>query len=271
LLSTLPKSASDERAHVFAGLIAYCRSHPTHYESLASWVIRFYTQLPPATVRDAIHTVLVEAEMEDWQHPLNSIGRNSVQFRSRYDMELFALAAALEKIDPDQAKSLLTARPDVSDAFRRFPKGFESVAPNTFDYNYSVVVSHEKPADLRLWSDPNDPLNLLPEDIGEEFSRQPGPWPGITGGYFSSYDQNGPEASVIAQWKACPPDMAERLEEPARAVPISRQQPIICTGTDAAIGMRTPVPSFLSLSLMDALGWMLPPRLARFLTCYSRL
>jgi tetratricopeptide (TPR) repeat protein len=229
LLSTLPKNASDERAHVFGALIAYCKSHPTHYKNLASWIDRFYTQLPPAIVRDAIHTVLVEAEMDDWQHPLSSIGMGSVRFHSGYDIELFTLAAALEENDPDQSKTLLAAHPEVAEALRRFPKGFESVAPNAFDYKYLVVVSHEKPTDLLLWSDPNAPLNLLPQDIGLEFSRQPGPLPGITGGYFQSYDRNGPEASVVAQLKGCPPDLAERLEEQAQAVPISRQQPIICT------------------------------------------
>lgn len=228
LLTSLPAKDSDLRNHVFKELVAYCKSHSTNYSRLDSWTDRFYKQLPADLVRDAIHTGLVEAEMDAWQHPTRRISIDSVPFSSTYDVELLRIAPALLKVDPDQAHNLMAEHPDLAENIQRFPKGFESLAPQDFYFNYLIRPSHDKQADLRLWTDPSDPLNLQAQDLGLELARG-SPFQDVTGSGFPSYDPQGPEASVIAQGDDCRPDIARRLEQLAQPVPMTRQVPVICT------------------------------------------
>lgn len=238
LLTTLStKSSVDDRAHVFGEVIRYCRPHPEHYDALASWVDRLYTQMPPGLVHDAVHTVLVEAEMDDWRHPWGGIslggGSGSVKLHSHYDLELFRVGPALQKLGPNEFSELINRHREVADALNRFPNGFRSLAPNDYLFSYVVIPNHPKPADLDVWSNPGDPLNLMPQDLGLELSR-PRPLAGFIGGDYL-YQPNGPEQRIVAQLRACPPDVLQRLAELAPTVPIQRKVPFSCEGPTTGV------------------------------------
>jgi hypothetical protein len=249
LLASLPTNASSERTRVFTDAISYCQHHPNREAplgppraSLARLVARFYTQMPPTLVLQAIHTVLVQAEQEDWLHPVSEISmgprENNMRFRSNYEQQLFAVAPALQELDGAQAGGLLAQHPEVAENLKRYPKGLASFAANDFSQNYAITPNHQKPMDLRLWSNSEDVLNLLPQDLGLEFTIPRTMLPGVTGGYYIS-DQKGPEVSVVDQSKAHPSEFAQHLEL-ARTVPILRKVPVSCSGPVVTEGVVKP-------------------------------
>ena len=232
LLATLPTRSSAERTRVFSEVIRYCQGNPSPARptgqpcgSLVSLVARFYAQMPPTLVREAVHTVLALAEQQDHQHPVGGSFGGAMQFHSNYDYQLFAVAHALQAVDQDQAAALFAQHPEAAEALKRFPEG-----PYDLSRNLAIIPNHQKPMELRLWSNAGDALNLLPQDIGLEFTV-PRPFlPGVTGTGFPSYDQRGPEAPVLDQLKTCPADTPQRLEQLALTVPIVRQVPMSCSG-----------------------------------------
>lgn len=233
LLTTLSaRSSVDDRTHVFREVIQYCRSHPNHYKALSSWVNRLSPQMPSGLIRDAIHTVLVEAEIDDWQHtsaaPSLGGGANSLRFDSPYDFELFMVGPALQKASPKEARELIGQHRDVADALKKYPNGMRSFAPADFFFNYSVTPNHTKPLDLDVWSNPSDPLNLSTQDLGLELNR-PRPLAGFVGGDHW-YQPNAREARVLDQLRSCPSEILERLAELAPTVPIQRKVPVSCEG-----------------------------------------
>ena len=52
----------------------------------------------------------------------------AVQFKSNYDVHLFAELPTLQKLDPDKAKRLLTESTDVSTFVAKYPQGLNSLA-----------------------------------------------------------------------------------------------------------------------------------------------
>jgi hypothetical protein len=241
LLATLPTGSSAERTRVFSEAIGYCQRHPDREEpwgpphaALARLVARFYAQMPPALVLQAIHTVLLQAEQHDWQHPGGGIsagsGENYIELHSDYGVQLFVVAPALQELDGAQAAALLAQYPEVADNLKRYPKGWPSFAVNDFSLNYAISPNHEKPMDLRLWSNSEDILNLDPHDLGLEFTVPRTMLPGFAagGGLYLS-DPKGPEVSVLEQLKAHPSDFAQHLEL-ARTVPIVRKVAEACSG-----------------------------------------
>lgn len=230
LVATIPADDLRNRVLVFGEMLRYCRDHPEYYRSLAFWIARFHPLLPAELVQEAASTVLAQAEVEDKEHPIAVMSEGSVVFHSIYDMTLFEVAKALRETDPDLADKLIAARPEVSNALKRYPNGYESIASYEFALNYSIIPNHLKPMDLRLWGDPDPqaPLNLRPEDWGLEFHDPLGQLLAPVGG-LSSLDQHGPEAAVLKQLGACPSDMPQRLSQLAAPVPIARKVPVICT------------------------------------------
>lgn len=220
LLTTLSaRSSLENRVHVFNEVIRYCQAHPNHYQSLASWIDRLYAQMPSPLVREAVHTVLVEAEIDQWQHPLGALslggGSNSLKFDSHYDFELFAVGPAFRKVDPKQAHELIGQHPGVADALKKYPHGMRSFAPSDFSFNYSVAPDHS-------WRTLNDPLNLMPQDSSP-------PLADVSGG-FDLYQPDESETSVLNKLKSCPPELPQQLAKLAPIVPVQRKVPFTCEG-----------------------------------------
>lgn len=220
LLTTLSaRSSLENRTHVFSESIRYCRAHSDHYKALAFWTDRLYGQMPATLVNDAIHTVLVEAEMDDWQRPLGTAsfggGSRSLRFDAHYDFELFVVGPALQKVNPRKARELIGQHPAVADALKKYPNGWRSFAPSDFFFNFNLAPNHS-------WRTLNDPLNLVPQDLGPPLAE-------VSGG-FDPYQPNGPEASVLAELKACSPDLPQRLAKLAPMVPVLRKVPFTCEG-----------------------------------------
>jgi hypothetical protein len=225
LMATLTKISSDQRNRITDELIHFCSSHPDNYDYLAVWVARFYTQLPPPLVSDAIRTVLTDAELEDRRQPLQQIN----QFHSIYDLELFKVSSALQQVDSNRAAELIAEHDEVREALKQYPKGIESSAAFDFSLDYSITPNNQKPMDLRVWSrpSPGDALNLDAPDEGLELTTPLTYHIDVTGSHFDSYDYpNGPEVAVLDQLKLCPQDLPLRLEISAQGVPIVRTNPI---------------------------------------------
>ena len=77
---------------------------------------------------------------------------NNMRFHSTYDQQLFVVAPALQELDAAQAGVLLSQHPEVADNLKRYAKGLASFATNDFSQNYAITPNHQKPMDLRLWS-----------------------------------------------------------------------------------------------------------------------
>lgn len=246
LLASLPSSLSAERTHVFAESVRYCQLYSTRekavsppYQDLAYLVAHFYTQIPSKIITQAIETILAQAQQEDQRHPVGEMSRgaggNWVRFHSDYDFALFVIAPALRQIDRRRTTDLLERHPEVADALNRYPKGLASFDPNDFSHAFATVPRHDKPPDLGLWNDLEDPLNLLPQDIGLEFTIPRAPLPGVTGSGFYIEDPKGPEVSVLARLKDCPADLADHIDL-FHTVPILRKVPFTCEGPEIVSG-----------------------------------
>jgi len=229
LMATIPTSAIQDRVRVFREVVDYCQQHPDDYRFLAQWIARFYAQMPRTLVQEAIRTDLEQAAEQDKAHPVSQIGEGEVSFGSVYNLTLFKVAHAFEEIDPDEAHRVIAEHREVSDSLKRYPMGFDSAFASEAALDYEITPNHFEP-DLHLWGEPA-PLNLDLQDLGLEFyDLRMGPFSGVgLDGSFPSYDQHGPEVAVIGQLGSCPPDLPQHLEEMARAVPMTREVPLICT------------------------------------------
>jgi hypothetical protein len=102
LFASLPDNASSERASIFTGAIHYYEGHPNPEPwrwTLADLVGRFYKQLPGDRVLQAIHIALTQAEQQ--AGGVISMGpQEHLTFHSDYDFQLFAVAPALQQLDP---------------------------------------------------------------------------------------------------------------------------------------------------------------------------
>ena len=239
LLASLPNSLSAERAHVFSESIRFCQLFPDEkplsqpYEALAYLMARFYSQMSPALVMRGIDAALSQAEQEDHDHPAGRISRisgsNYLEFQSNYDFALFAVAPVLQELNRGRVAELLEQHPEAVDALKHFPQGLASFASHDFSFNYAIAPRRDKPPDLCLWSNLVDPLNLLPQDIGLEFTAPRTPLPVVTGSGFYIEDPKGPEVPVLARFKDCPLDLADHVDL-FHTVPVLRKIPFICDG-----------------------------------------
>jgi hypothetical protein len=114
------RSNEEMRTHVFtAALKTYQELDASEAEpwTASRLIARFQAQFPAEVILPAIDIVLAQAVKKDKASPLGSAGTasgtNSLSYNSRYDIELFAVAPALERFDPVRATSLLNEHPQV--------------------------------------------------------------------------------------------------------------------------------------------------------------
>ncbi len=242
LLGSLPAGAQAERIRVFTAAIRYYQMHPDPQGfkwTLADLIARFYAQLPPALVLQAIDVVLKEAEEREKQHPGGGVsmgfGENNISFGSAYDLQLFAVAPALQQLEPQRAAALLAAHSGVAADLKRYPRGLPSLDVIGFYPGKDALAPLPwKPYGLQLYNKIDNGSALSSMDMGLEFTipRDLGTF-GITGAFGFSTNPGDPEAAILDPATPCPPDVAHRLEL-ARSVPVSRKVPAICSGPDGA-------------------------------------
>lgn len=242
VLASLPDSASAERIRIFAAAVHFYQAHPNPEGfkwTLADLVARFYPQLPPVLVLQAIDTVLEGAERQEDQRPGGGIRMsfrdNSINFNSNYEFQLFAVAPALQHLDPPRAANLLARHPEVISDLKRYPQGLASLDELGYMPNRSIITpDHHKPIGLQLFNTAEFGQNLSPMDMGLEFTI-----PrnlnilGVTGSVVYFPNPNDPEASILDRTGTCPTDVPHRLDL-ARTVPILRKVPTFCSGPFAA-------------------------------------
>lgn len=261
LLGSLPASSQTERIRIFTGAIRFYQAHPDPEDfkwTLADLIARFYAQLPPALVLQAIDAVLTEAEQRETQHPGGSIGmsfgENNISFNSPYDFQLFAVAPALQQLEPRRAADLLAGHSEVAADLKRYPRGLPSLDVIGFYPGKDTLAPFPwKPLGLQLYNQIEEGQSLSSLDMGLEFtiSRNLGIL-GVTGGFALPTNPGDPEAGILDPAGPCPPDVPHRLEL-ARSVPVSRKGSSICNGPISEASCRYTY-TFPRASLIQAIA-----------------
>lgn len=241
LLSAASQTSIAERIRIYdLAFAAYKAQTP---ENSRPWtasrlVARYWQDLPPGTVLDSIDILLARAAEKDQQQPIGSasrgLGSNSLSYKSYNDLELFAVAPALLKLDPVRADKLLAAHPAVQEYLRRFPGGLPSF-DNSFFYAYNVNLGTAPPIPWGKESYATEKgahtTGLSALDEGIEFTiplnLQLGL--GVTGSNIYMPSPGSPEAALVGTGSTCPSDVPHILAS-IDTVPLSRRIPTACSG-----------------------------------------
>jgi hypothetical protein len=168
-------------------------------------------------------------------------GENNLSYSSRYELELFVVAPALQRVAPDRATALLAEHLKVAADLKRFPKGllsFELRESYPTSYRLRGWTGEYIPQGLQLYNSEQGAhaTGLSPMDMGLEFTipLDLNIGLGITssGWYFAS---GSPESEIYKQNQGCADDMKHGLEQ-ARSVPLTRKVPTTCSGPMGAQG-----------------------------------
>ena len=132
LLMRIPAAQQYQRDRVFGAVLqAYSQKHHRQVgtgspEDLGTLVVRFWRDLSPSPVRDAIDELLKQAKTGD------AVVMNSPQGTTTltaYQFRLFQVFPALKAIDPIHAEALLREESQTADLLARYPQGQQSVDP----------------------------------------------------------------------------------------------------------------------------------------------
>ena len=97
-------------------------------------IAKAYGRVPNESVETAIDEVLSQAKKADEKNSNVSISmgfeKGAVQFKSSYDMQLFAVLPTLEQVDAEKAKRLLKESEDVNTFASKYPEGMNSLSKN---------------------------------------------------------------------------------------------------------------------------------------------
>jgi hypothetical protein len=239
LLGAASTSSTDDRVRIFnSALAAYNSQTPDQSKTwTASRLVAHYWQsLPADVILSAINIVLGRAAEKDKQHTNGSgnisSGRNSLSYKSNTDLELFAVAPALSKLDPPRAAALLAIHPAVEEYLQRFPDGLASFEPFGSD-RISLTPSIFLPMGTASYATEKGAhsIGLTSLDMGLEFTipLNLNQGLGVTGSTLSYAPPGSPEAALLGTGNTCPPDVAHILAS-AGTVPLTRQVPTTCGG-----------------------------------------
>lgn len=138
ILQTLPKSASAERADLFANLLLGYRQTTHKYstigypEDFSTIIVRFWRELPRDLVRESVDEVLKQAAEKT---PANaeivsaSSPAGTITFSSAYEFRAFQMLPILKVIDPARADALQKELQRVRELLARYPLGQQSLDP----------------------------------------------------------------------------------------------------------------------------------------------
>ena len=130
-----------ERSMVFlAALQSYRLEDPAtdpRIEDLATLVVRFWHDLDPRLVMQAVDEVLEHArkDLKSENAPMLTIGtaQGEAQFSSTYQYRLFELVPIIQKLEPSRAESILEDNPRLADVLKSYPQGLQSLEPTFRD------------------------------------------------------------------------------------------------------------------------------------------
>jgi hypothetical protein len=131
----LPEDRASERQEVFyealAGFEASTGQYHNRFEDMATLVIRFWDELPPALVLEATDRILDRAKEEtDANSPLPinvSSHKGTASFRSIYELRLFQLLPVIHTLDEPKAEQLLRENQQTKAMLERYPGGMQSL------------------------------------------------------------------------------------------------------------------------------------------------
>jgi hypothetical protein len=249
LLRAIPAEDVAGRTSIFLSVVdCYSRvepedpKHPTRllvpaaYFSASRLISEFETQLPREAILRAITVVLDKAAENDKDRPLGSARVGELAFNQYSDIELFAVAPALQRLDPDRAVELLSEHSATVAMLKRFPRGLADFY--TMDNGYDGIFSppHRPGSKYTVGNEVCDSeaalrsANFDFHDLGLEFTvplkadsiMTPPNW-----GRLAAYP-DAPEAKVLPLQGHCPEDWQHRLEL-ARTVEISQKMIDACS------------------------------------------
>lgn len=146
-----------ERARIFAMALRVYQQNSHPYitagfpEDLGTLVVRFWRDLPPALVHEAIEELLKQAKPENAPEDSQvrkagmtaSASAGTLTFASLYEFRLFQLLPILRHIDAEEGDQLTASIPQLRSAFAMYPQGQESLDPTLRD---SLVKPDEVPS-----------------------------------------------------------------------------------------------------------------------------
>lgn len=147
LMTAVTPKSNVNRAAIFSLALRIYREnvHPTitagYPEDLGSLTVRFWKDLPPQLVHEAIDELLKQADPANAPEKsqvrtasMSATNRSgTVTFANEYEFRIFQLLPILRKIDPPEADSLANDVPKLRIALQKYPGGLESLDPSVGD------------------------------------------------------------------------------------------------------------------------------------------
>jgi hypothetical protein len=240
------------RIHIFnTAMQTYARqdTSETEWWTASRIIARFQTDFPSEVVLPAIDIVLDQAAKKDKAKPLSGVQfqsyGNDISGDSRYDLELFVVAPALQRFDPERATSLLAAHPKVAEYLKRFPKGllsFDLRESYPTSYRLKGPTSEQVPMGLQLYTSEKGARSegLSPLDMGLEFTipMDLNIGLGVTGSGVFFADPSSPESELYKKVQGCPSDVDDFLKL-VGSVPLSRKVPAMPIQYSGPMGAQT--------------------------------
>jgi hypothetical protein len=241
LLAATSRNNTVERVRIFeSAMAAYKMQTPENSRpwSASAVLARYWRVLPSGPVLAAIDILLARAAEKDQKQPVGSASmssyENTLSYNSYSDLELFAVAPALLKLDSARAAKLLAIHPAVQEYLSRFHDGLPSF-DKTFFYamNENLGVTPPIPPGRNSFATEqgahSSTLSALDEGIEFTIPLNLAQGLGVTGStiYFAS--AGSPEAGLLGTGNTCPPDVPHILAS-VDTVPLSRRIPMACSG-----------------------------------------
>ncbi|HUS19320.1 MAG TPA: hypothetical protein VMZ25_06695 [Terriglobales bacterium] len=141
VLMSLPKENRSEKLRVFSAALRSYQLEPPQTdpraEDLATLVIRFWKDLPPSIVIDAINELFEHAK-QDLKNQVQtsltiSTGSGIAEFKSGLQYRYFQLVPILKKLDSSLPDVILRDNPKLAAALGEYPNGLQSLEPTYRD------------------------------------------------------------------------------------------------------------------------------------------
>ncbi len=243
LLRSLPANDQTGRSRVLGDAMRVFEAKApaeTTMWTASALVVQTDGTVPEALERHAIEAVLEKAKAKDALRPLGqgsiSYGQNSLSYDSYYDMELFAVALPLKRLDAEHVAALLVEHKQAANYLEKYPGGLRQFHPGAFpDRPVSLQSSQFDPVGLQLYTTERGARSgaLLSLDMGLEFTipMNLAVGLGVTGSEMYYADNADPEFKDLSRSNICPPDFTRWMSLVPK-LPVLRKVPMECGGPD---------------------------------------
>jgi hypothetical protein len=148
VMELLPVEKAADRLAIFIQASRNFHQHSgtskPQFEDFTTMVVRFWQQVSPPLVMDAIDAILEQAQNADgFGSDVNisvSAKAGVVQFANSYQYRLFEVLPIIQQLDPSRAESLLRENSEVQSALNSYPDGLRSLAPGAYSGQSSSRV-----------------------------------------------------------------------------------------------------------------------------------